>query len=95
MTCLFHLCVVESQNVKPALVVEARQRINTVTTTVLTTELTTTTRTINTVCAKFVNVTGPCRKKRGRWLDEPEILVFDEQLHDQVEQLFDPTFVHL
>ena len=45
---------------------------------------TTTTATIrtSTVCAKLVNVTAACRRRKGFLIDEPIILTFDDDMDD-------------
>ena len=42
------------------------------------------------LCAKMVNATGFCRRRRGKWLVEPLVLTFDEDM-DVVDRLLDPT----
>ena len=42
------------------------------------------------LCAKMVNATGFCRRRRGKWLIEPHVLTFDEDM-DMVDRLMDPT----
>ena len=37
------------------------------------------------VCAKIVNVTGTCRRRRGFKLDEPVILTFDDELNERID----------
>ena len=58
------------------------------------TEFRTVTETITTstssVCGKLVNVTGACRRRRGVWLDEPIVMIFDEGL-DYVDEMLSPT----
>jgi len=49
----------------------------------------TTTFTTNIQCAKFVNVTGACRRRRGFPDEEPIILSFDDSIDD--DNLFAPT----
>lgn len=44
------------------------------------------------LCAKLVNVTGPCRLRRGMWVDEPVVLTFDEDL-DSIDALLSPSAV--
>lgn len=64
------------------------QRTSTVTRT--TTTVTTVSVTIlkSVVCAKLVNVSGVCRRRRGLPIDEPVILTFDDELEDSVDQAF-------
>lgn len=40
------------------------------------------------VCAKLVNVTGVCRRRRGLPIDEPVILTFDDELEESVDEAF-------
>ncbi|EFX76444.1 hypothetical protein DAPPUDRAFT_107009 [Daphnia pulex] len=40
------------------------------------------------VCAKLVNVTGLCRRRRGLLIDEPVILSFDDQLDEFIDDAF-------
>ena len=44
------------------------------------------------ICAKIVNITGPCIRRRGRWIHEPSVLTFDDEM-DDVDQLLHPTAV--
>ena len=52
-----------------------------------------TTMSTDVTCAKVVNVTGICRRRRGFKLDTPLVLMFDETMDiDLLEQpLFAPT----
>jgi len=43
------------------------------------------------VCAKLVNVTGACRLRRNVWLEEPEILTFNEGMDDVLDYLLTPV----
>jgi len=43
------------------------------------------------VCAKLVNVTGACRRRKNLWMDEPQVLTFDDELDDAVDVAFSPT----
>lgn len=54
-----------------------RRRTTTVTVGSVSTVSTATT-TVTQICAKLVNVTGPCRLKRGFWEEEPIILTFSD-----------------
>lgn len=40
------------------------------------------------VCAKLVNVTGACRRRRGFPIDEPIILSFDDELDQEIDAAF-------
>lgn len=40
------------------------------------------------VCAKLVNVTGVCRRRRGFLIDEPVVLSFDDELDDSIDDAF-------
>lgn len=53
---------------------------------------TTTTATVrtSTVCAKLVNVTAACRRRKGLLIDEPIILTFDEDM-EELDDLLKPT----
>ena len=44
-------------------------------------------------CAKVVNVTGICRRRRGFKIDTPVVLIFDETMNIDLEQpsLSSPT----
>ena len=42
-------------------------------------------------CAKVVNVTGICRRRRGFKLDTPIVLIFDETMDIDLEQPLSPT----
>ena len=46
------------------------------------------------VCAKTVNVTGACRRRRARWLEEPIVMTFDDNM-DVVDQLLIPRTVQV
>ena len=41
-------------------------------------------------CAKLVNITGACRRRRGKWIEEPIIMSFDEGM-DDLDQLLSPS----
>lgn len=56
----------------------------------MTTTLTVTSSTVG-VCAKLVNVTGSCRRRKGLWMDEPQVLTFDEDIDDAVDAALLPT----
>ena len=43
------------------------------------------------VCAKLVNVTGACKFRRSVWLEEPEVLTFNEGMDDVLDSLFTPV----
>ncbi|EFX82074.1 hypothetical protein DAPPUDRAFT_101459 [Daphnia pulex] len=64
------------------------QRTTTVTRTTTSTITNVVTSLSNVVCAKLVNVTGVCRRRRGLPIDEPVVLTFDEQLEEAVDQAF-------
>ena len=38
--------------------------------------------TVSTVglCAKLINVTGPCRLRRGLWVEDPIVMTFDDDM---------------
>jgi len=42
------------------------------------------------LCAKLVNVTGPCRLRRGMWVDDPIVLSFDDDM-DSIDEAFSPS----
>jgi len=69
-----------------------RQAVRKVTTTITitSTSLTTTTTPTSVVCAKFVNVTGACRRRKDFSLEEPLLMIFDEGL-DNVRDSLSPT----
>lgn len=41
------------------------------------------------VCAKLVNITGACLFRRGRLVEEPEILTFDEEIEAYVDKVYE------
>ena len=43
-------------------------------------------------CAKLVNVTAVCRRKRGMWIDEPEVMTFDGD-SDFIDEILSPSKV--
>ena len=44
-------------------------------------------------CAKLVNVTGPCRRRRGIWIEEPIVISFDDDVDAAAQFLFSsPVF---
>lgn len=45
---------------------------------------------ITDVCAKLVNATTACRRRKGLPIEEPVVMVFNEGL-DDVENFFSPT----
>ncbi|KAI9563585.1 hypothetical protein GHT06_011049 [Daphnia sinensis] len=64
------------------------QRTTTVTRTTTTVTTVSVTFISNVVCAKLVNVTGVCRRRRGLPIDEPVVLTFDEELEASVDEAF-------
>lgn len=48
--------------------------------------------TVIVACAKIVNVTGPCRRRRGYWKEDPIVLTFDEETEKLTEILFTPVY---
>ncbi|XP_057372584.1 uncharacterized protein LOC130693450 [Daphnia carinata] len=46
------------------------------------------TDTISTVCAKLVNVTGPCLRRRGAWVEEPIVLSFHGEFDDKFDLMY-------
>ncbi len=50
--------------------------------------------TVQAICAVPVNVTGPCRQRRGKYVDGPEYLTFNDDISDEVDRLISPTAVH-
>ncbi len=47
------------------------------------------------VCAKLVNVTGVCRRRRGFLIDDPVILSFDEEIGESIDDVLHPgQFLH-
>lgn len=40
------------------------------------------------ICAKLVNITGACQLRRGRLVEEPEILTFDEDVEAYVDKVY-------
>ena len=51
----------------------------------------TTTDTTSVVCAKLVNVTGPCLRRRGAWVEEPIVLSFHGDFDDTFDILYSPV----
>ena len=45
------------------------------------------------LCAKLVNVTGPCRRRRGSWIEDPIIMTFDDADMDALDAAFSPTSI--
>ena len=45
-------------------------------------------RAVQEVCAKLVNVTGTCRRRRDLKFEKPEILTFDEDVEESVDAAF-------
>lgn len=48
--------------------------------------------TIGVACAKLVNISGPCRRQRGHWVEEPIVLTFDDITEKLTEILYTPVF---
>ena len=48
--------------------------------------------TVSIACAKIVNVTGSCRRRRGHWEEDPIVLTFDEETEKLTESLFTPAY---
>ena len=46
------------------------------------------------LCAKLVNISGACRRRRGRWLEEPIVMSFDDNM-DVIDQLLVPRPVQV
>lgn len=42
-------------------------------------------------CAKLVNVTGECRIRRGRRVEDPVVLTFDDETERMVDVLYTPV----
>lgn len=42
------------------------------------------------LCAQLVNVTGPCRLRKGLWIDDPVVLSFDDEM-DSIDDSLSPT----
>ena len=40
------------------------------------------------LCAKLVNVTGACERRRGLWKEEPIVISFDEDADEAAKILF-------
>lgn len=43
------------------------------------------------VCAKLINVTGACKRRRGSWVEEPIVLSFDEHSDEAADLLYSPV----
>lgn len=54
-------------------------------------ETVTLTDTVRLMCAKLVNVTGACVRRRGVWLEEPIVLTFNDDMDDVVDVLYTPV----
>lgn len=39
------------------------------------------------LCGKLVNVTGPCRLRRGFWIEEPIVMTFDDSSVDDLDPI--------
>jgi len=56
-----------------------------------TTTTTTSTHQVNALCASYVSVTGPCRRRKNIWLNDPQLIfAYDQELR----RIFNPTQVH-
>lgn len=66
-----------------------RRTVSTETLTSLT--VVTETDTTSVVCAKLINVTGPCLRRRGAWVQEPIVLSFNDDMDDAVDLLYSPV----
>jgi hypothetical protein len=42
------------------------------------------------LCAQLVNVTGPCRMRKGLWVEDPLILSFDDEM-DSIDDTLSPS----
>ena len=82
--CILLVCCFVDGQIRPAPV--------TSTTTITSWKWVTLTTSTNTddVCAKLINVTQPCRRRRGKWVEEPVILTFDEDM-DKIDALLIPS----
>lgn len=47
--------------------------------------------TTSVVCAKLVNVTGPCLRRRGAWVEEPIVLSFHGDFDDAFDLKYSPV----
>ena len=65
----------------------------TVTVTTITQVHFTSTVTVHAICAVPVNVTGTCRQRRGKFVDGPEYLTFNDDISDEVDRLISPSAV--
>ncbi|EFX67159.1 hypothetical protein DAPPUDRAFT_115635 [Daphnia pulex] len=54
----------------------------------------TVTSTEKSICAKLVNVTAACRRRRNFEFERPEILTFDEDIDEAVDLAFRNSFYH-
>jgi hypothetical protein len=64
---------------------------STATTTVTNMFTITQTTKLSVTCAKLVNVTGACRRRRGMWQEEPIIISFDDNVDQSVQFLYTPV----
>jgi len=60
------------------------------TTTSMSTSFVSSTTEVTGICAKLVNVTGACRRRRGQWVDEPIVMSFDDNM-DMLDSAFSPS----
>ena len=60
------------------------------TTTSTSTSFVSSTTEVTGICAKLVNVTGACRRRRGQWVDEPIVMSFDDNM-DMLDSAFSPS----
>ena len=47
------------------------------------------------LCARTVNVSGACRRRRGRWMEEPVVLTFDDDTTLFVDRVMQPAALAL
>ena len=72
-------------------VVLSQASTTTLTYLVKTTTTTTSTHQVNALCASYVSVTGPCRRRKNIWLNDPQLIfAYDQELR----RIFNPTQVH-
>ena len=73
----------------------SKQLFGTSIVTVTNTKIVTQSTTMSVTCAKLVNVTGTCRRRRGMWAEEPIVISFDEDVDRNVQILFTPVLEYL
>jgi hypothetical protein len=90
---MYTICPSSSTFRHPTVGYDERKRIPFVTYSILTRTSTITALVVSStvaLCAQLVNVTGPCRLRRGLWIDDPIVLSFDDDM-DTIDEAFSPS----